>query len=207
MRILPDYKDNRKKPTTDEEIQKYEDFFNCLNETIDELPMEYYKLRGVEADDIITFLTENISSNYSHTWIVSSDTDLHQLIAEDISIFNLYSRKEVTLDSLLEDKGLTPDEILLAKIIAGDKSDNIKGVEGIGDKRSTDLAREHKELTALILALPINKKAKFIQNLNKSKNILLLNNKLINLKKYHKIAILAGKDGDKNMEELNAATN
>lgn len=203
--LLEKYKDNRKKPETEEESKKYDDFFGCLNDTIDLLPMEYYKMRGVEADDIIAYLTTHLTMKYDHIWVVSSDKDLHQLINDSVSIFNLYSRKEITVDSLLEDRGLSPDEMLLAKIIAGDKGDNIDGVAGIGDKRSADLAREYKDLATLMLALPIKKKAKFIQNLNKSKDILKINSKLINLKKYHETAILAGKEGEKYMEELNAA--
>jgi DNA polymerase I len=207
VELLDTYKAGRKKPTTPEETQKYDDFFKCLNETIEELPMESYKFRGVEADDIIAYLTTHLAENYEHIWIVSSDTDLHQLITENVSIFNLYSRKEITEDSLLEDKGLSPSEVLLAKIIAGDSGDNITGVEGIGAKRSADLARKYKDLPGLIAARPIKGTAKYIKNLNASDTtkMLVLNNKLINLHKYHETAITAGKNGEEYLEELSRA--
>jgi len=198
------YKGTRKKPTEPEEIEKFERFFGCLNDLIDnDFPLEYYKMRGVEADDLITFFTMKEQKKYEHIWIVSSDKDLYQLLDEDISIFNLYSRREITIDTLLEDRGITPDEFLLAKIIAGDSSDNIIGIEGIGDKRSADLARTHINLTKLMLALPIKKSSKYIKNLNAGKKQLALNEKLINLKKYNKEAVKAGKNGNEDWKILN----
>ena len=47
-----------------------------------------------------------------------------------------------------------PSEYMLSRIIEGDKSDNILGIEGIGPKRAQTLAREYKTLDALIEALP-----------------------------------------------------
>ena len=64
---------------------------------------------------------------------------------------------------------ITPEEYMLSRIIEGDKSDNIIGVEGIGPKRAQALAREHKTLENLLKALPITPaKSKFLKNLNQS---------------------------------------
>ena len=197
INLHPEYKGTRKKPETDEEKKYYDEFFNCLNKTIETLPIEYYKFRGVEADDLITFFTENTSDKFSHTWIISSDKDLYQLLRDDINIFNLFSRREITIDSLLEDSGCTPEEFLLCRYIWGDSGDNIKGIEGIGEKRSQGLARKYETLDETIKSLPIKgSRAKYITNLNAGKEILLYNEKLINLKKYNEIAIRAGKEGN-----------
>ena len=51
---------------------------------------------------------KNISQNFDHTWIVSSDRDLYQLIDDKVSIFNLFSRKEITKQSLRENFDLSP---------------------------------------------------------------------------------------------------
>ena len=162
------------------------------------------KFRGVEADDVLAWITQNISDRYDHTWVVSSDRDLYQLVDENISIFNIFGRKEVTLQTMQEDFDVTPSEYMLSRIIEGDKSDNILGIEGIGPKRAQALAREYKTLDSLLEALPIKGRSKYIQNLNVGHNQLIRNEKLINLKKYCVDAICAGKEGEDPLERLSS---
>jgi|TARA_A100001015_G_scaffold179866_1_gene200038 5'-3' exonuclease len=204
MDLHEEYKGTRKKPQDEDEIKKYEDFFAVLNALPDQLDDEILKFRGVEADDILAWITQNISDQYDHTWIVSSDRDLYQLIDENISIFNIFGRKEVTTQTLLEDFEVTPSEYMLSRIIEGDKSDNILGIEGIGPKRAQSLAREYKTLDSILEALPIKGRSKYIQNLNAGREQLIRNEKLINLKQYCVDAICAGKEGDKPLERLNS---
>ena len=201
--MYDEYKQNRKKPKEEEEAKKYEDFFAVLNNLPDELD-ESLKFRGIEADDILTFVVDKLSINYEHTWIISSDRDLYQLIDNNVSVYNIFGRKEITKDILQETFDVTPDEYLLSRIIEGDKSDNIQGVEGIGPKRAQGLAREYKTLEALIEAFPINGRAKYIHNLNMSKDILYRNEKLVNLKKYNLDALTSGKYGDEPLDVLSA---
>ena len=202
MDMHEEYKGTRKKPQDEEEAKKYEDFFAVLNSLPDELDEEVLKFRGVEADDILAFITQNISDRYDHTWVVSSDRDLYQLIDHNVSIFNIFGRKEVTEESLMEDYGTTPYEYMLSRIIEGDKSDNILGIEGIGPKRAQGLAKDHKEFNKLLESLPIKGISKYIQNLNAGRDILLRNEKLINLKKYCEEAILSGKEGEQYLATL-----
>lgn len=188
--IFPGYKQNRKEiKRTEEEQLRFNGFFNCLKDTTDILPFEHYKFKGVEADDVITFLTLNLKEKYDNVWIVSSDRDLYQLLDHNVSIFNLFSRKEITLDTLYEDTELTPEEFLFSRIIEGDKSDGIQGIEGIGKVRSQSLVKEYKNLDSLVSALPLKGKAKYIQNLNSGKEVLLLNKQLMDLTNYLDVAI------------------
>ena len=202
MDMHEEYKGTRKKPQDEEEAKKYEDFFAVLNSLPDELDEEVLKFRGVEADDILAFITQNVSDRYDHTWIISSDRDLYQLIDHNVPIFNIFGRKEVTKESLMEDYGTTPYEYMLSRIIEGDKSDNILGIEGIGPKRAQGLAKDHKEFNKLLESLPIKGRSKYIQNLNAGRDILLRNEKLINLKKYCEDAILSGKEGEEYLATL-----
>ena len=201
--MYDEYKQNRKKPKEEEEAKKYEDFFAVLNNLPEELE-ETLKFRGIEADDILAFLVDKLSINYEHTWVISSDKDLYQLLDNNVSIYNIFGRKEITKDILQETFNVTPDEYLLSRIIEGDKSDNIVGVEGIGPKRAQGLAKEYKTFEALIKALPIKGRAKYIHNLNMSKDILYRNEKLINLKKYNLDALTSGKYGDEPLNALSA---
>ena len=202
MDMHEEYKGTRKKPQDEEEIKKYEEFFAVLNDLPEQLDEEVLKFRGVEADDILAWITQNVSDKYDHTWIISSDRDLYQLVDENISIFNIFGRREVTMQSLRDDFDVSPSEYMLSRIIEGDKSDNILGIDGIGPKRAQTLAREHKTLDSLLEALPIKGRSKYIQNLNAGHDTLVRNEKLINLKKYCEDAISAGKYGEEPLEQL-----
>ena len=205
MNMYDEYKQNRKKPKEEDEAKKYEEFFGVLNALPEALNEEVLKFRGIEADDIITYLVKHVAKSFDHTWIISSDRDLYQLIDDNVSIFNIFSRKEITKQTLKENFDLSPDEYLLSRIIEGDKSDNIIGVEGIGPKRAQGLAKEHKTFETLLKSLPVKGRAKYIQNLNASRDVLERNEKLISLKKYNEDAIISGKYGEENLDELNSS--
>ena len=183
--LFPDYKANRKVERSEEDQERFDKFFECLNATIEELPFEHYKFKGIEADDIIAYFSIHLSKQYEHTWIVSSDRDLYQLLKEDVSIFNLFSRNEITLESLQEKFDMTPREYAFSRIIEGDKSDNILGIEGIGPKRSAAIVKEYKTLDNLLTSLPLKGRAKYITNLNNGAKTLEQNEKLINLLDYN----------------------
>lgn len=204
MEMFDEYKGNRKEQLSEEEQAKKDEFFAVLNQLPDILPDEVIKHRGVEADDTIAYLVERFKHKYDHVWIVSSDKDLIQLVDDNVSIFNIFSRKEITKQSLADDLNITPSEFMLSRIIEGDTGDNIIGIEGIGPKRAQTLAREYKTLDALIAALPLKGRAKYIQNLNAGKDTLIKNEKLINLKRYNEKALLAGKDGENCLKTLNS---
>jgi hypothetical protein len=64
------------------------------------------------------------------------------------------------------------------------------------------LSKEYKTLEALLEALPLKGRSKYIHNLNDSTDLLQKNEQMINLKRYNKDAILAGKDGEEVWKEL-----
>lgn len=205
--MFPEYKDNRKIERTEEEQERFTAFFNCLNDTIDALPYEHFKFKGIEADDLIAYFVKHLHTKYDNLWIISSDRDLFQLLKPNVHIFNMYSKKEITVESLLESTGLTPKEYAFSRIIEGDSGDNIKGIEGIGPKRAAALVKEYKTLDDLLNALPIPGKSKYIQNLNAGMNILIRNEKLINLITYNTDAITCVEKKESVLELLEKAIN
>jgi DNA polymerase-1 len=116
--------------------------------------------------------------------IISSDRDLFQLLNDKVSIFNLYSRKEITVNSILEQYSLSPKEYSYARMIEGDSGDGINGIDGIGPKRSAALIQEYGDIYTLISALPLKGKSKYIVNLNSGAEVLKRNEQLINLLDY-----------------------
>jgi len=199
--IFPEYKANRTPPSP-EEKDHFDQFFAELNSVADDMPYQTFKLFGVEADDIITYLSLKLKTRYPHIWIVSSDRDLYQLLDDNISIFNLFSRKELTKRWLWEEKGLTAEQHKLSKIIQGDKSDNINGIEGIGEKRGDDLAKTYKTIGNLFKQLPLPGKTKYIKNLNSGVEILKRNEQLINLTENVRNIITYGPKGDEHLRIL-----
>lgn len=82
----------------------------------------------------------------------------------------------------------------------GDSGDNIKGVEGIGPKRATQLLYEYGDVISLIDNLPVSGTQKFIKNLNNSKDTLELNLQLVDILTYCEEAI--GADNIKEIDNV-----
>jgi len=95
---------------------------------------------NLEADDVISWLTGNIKGTKI---IVSVDNDFAQLVSPDTSFYNPIKKLLVDVDNFEEHYGLTPEEFLIYKCIAGDKSDNVQGIEGVGKVRGKKLAKQY----------------------------------------------------------------
>ena len=94
----------------------------------------------LEADDVISWLSTNIPGKKV---IVSVDNDFAQLVSPDVSFFNPIKKVIVNIDNFVEHFGLTPKEFVYYKAIAGDKSDNISGLEGFGKIKGQKLAKAY----------------------------------------------------------------
>ena len=100
----------------------------------------------LEADDVISWLSKNISGNKV---IVSVDNDFAQLVSPEVSFFNPVKKIIINVNNFEEHFGLTPREYVYFKAIAGDKSDNIPGIEGYGKVKGQRLAKEYANGGAL----------------------------------------------------------
>ena len=128
-----------------------------LAEQID-IIYEYIRLKGVklfykggyEADDIIGTLAKQASKKGYKVDVYSSDKDLLQLVDEFVTVNLLKSgMKEVrsyTPQFLVEETGLTHEQMIDLKALMGDASDNIKGVPGIGEKTAVKLLQDYQSL-------------------------------------------------------------
>ena len=89
---------------------------------------------GLEADDIIAHIANDHAWEFDHTYIVTSDEDLYQLLNSKVSIYNPREKKIYSKDDFIEEKGIDPNMWYYVKSVAGCSSDNIKGVVGVGEK-------------------------------------------------------------------------
>ena len=103
----------------------------------------------LEADDVISWLTENIEGKKV---IISVDRDFIQLVKSDVCYYNPIKKVLINIDNFVEHFDLTPKEYLYFKAIVGDVSDNIPGVEGFGKVRGHKLAKSFCENDENVIA-------------------------------------------------------
>ena len=136
------YKANRKGMPEElsMQLQPLKDLLNALG----------YKIvtcEGYEADDILGTLAKSCEENGNECVIATGDRDSLQLVSEKVSVRlakNLNGTMIYTPETVEEEYGVTPKELIEIKAIQGDSSDNIPGVAGIGPKGATELIQKFK---------------------------------------------------------------
>ncbi|MBQ2971069.1 MAG: DNA polymerase I [Ruminococcus sp.] len=104
---------------------------------------------GYEADDILGTLSKSCEQNGDECVIATGDRDSLQLVSDKVSVRlakNLNGTMIYTPDTIMEEYGVTPKELIEIKAIQGDSSDNIPGVAGIGPKGATELIQKFKNV-------------------------------------------------------------
>lgn len=140
--IVEGYKQNRKKFRTLAEEEREKSYIEYLKMLAKSLPVTYIDVKEVEADLImrcVVNVVEKIEPNSKFT-VASNDTDMLQLINDNTRIFNwskgFINKDNWVAETLKSEQHFKAENYALAKSIVGDNSDNIKGVPGIGWKKS-----------------------------------------------------------------------
>lgn len=137
--LSPDYKGGRKQ-TPEELIGQ----FSIARELVRAFGIPFFEFDDIEADDIIGSLAKSYPLE---TCILSSDHDLLQLIDDTTSVYvmkkGMSDIEKVDEAALLSDYGLKPYQVVDFKGLSGDKSDNIRGVEGVGEKTAIRLLNQY----------------------------------------------------------------
>jgi len=111
-----------------------------LKECLDDLPIRQLAVKYLEADDVIAYLCTGVLQDDFEKIIVSSDKDYYQLVDETTTVFRPIKTKQdpigqfVNMDFMMEREQCFPQNYTLIKSLCGDKSDNISGVKGVGEK-------------------------------------------------------------------------
>jgi DNA polymerase I len=142
-----DYKANR--PETPEALVAQIPYAKRVCEVLNVPVLE---LEGFEADDLIGTLTAKAKAAGFDVVIVASDKDLLQLVGEGIRVYNPVKDQFLDSDGVERVFGVRPGQVRDVLALCGDASDNIPGVEGIGEKGAKDLIRRFGSLEATLAA-------------------------------------------------------
>jgi DNA polymerase-1 len=144
--------------------------------------LKSYQLENFEADDIIGTLSVQAEQEGFEVVIVSGDFDLAQLATDKVKVINTKQgskpNKHWTKDSVMEEYGITPKQIIDLKGLSGDSSDNIPGVTRIGDKTALKLLKEFHSVEELYERIDEMKASKNKENLVNEKETAFLSKKL-----------------------------
>ncbi len=143
--IYPNYKANR--PPAPEELVPQ---FPLIRAAVKAFNIASIEQEGFEADDLIATYAKAAVEAGGDVTIVSSDKDLMQLVKPGILMLDTMKGKTIGRDEVIEKFGLEPACVVDIQALAGDSTDNVPGVPGIGIKTAAELIREYGDLDSLL---------------------------------------------------------
>ena len=143
--IFAAYKANRP-PPPDELIPQ----FPLIRDAVRAFNIACLEQEGYEADDLIATYVRDIVVAGGDVTVVSSDKDLMQLVQPGVVMFDAMKNKKLGRDEVIEKFGVPPELVVDVQSLAGDSTDNVPGVPGIGIKTAADLIKEYGDLDTLL---------------------------------------------------------
>ena len=176
--IYSDYKGNRSDAPEDLIPQ-----FDYIRKSVLAFNLPSIEMINYEADDLIATYAEKILEQGSKVTIVSSDKDLMQLYKKNIRIYDPMKNKFISEDDIFNKFGVKPDRVIDVQSLAGDTSDNVPGVPGIGIKTAAELINNFGNLENLLKNIEKIKQTKRRETLTQNKDKAIISKKLVTLKK------------------------
>ena len=174
--IYSDYKANRSEAPDDLAPQ-----FEYIRKSVLAFNLPSVDLPNYEADDLIATYVDQILKKGAKVTIVSSDKDLMQLYKKGVRIFDPMKNKFITDDDVLKKFGVDASKVIDVQSLAGDSSDNVPGVPGIGVKTAAELINKYGTLENLLKSAHEIKQNKRRETLIENKDKALISKKLVTL--------------------------
>ncbi len=109
------------------QLLRAQDYLDCL-------PLQQIMMEKLEADDIIAYLSKQAAGTGKKVTIISSDKDFLQLVSKNIEVYAPIKKKTFTVNNIVEELKVLPENYNIVKALLGDNSDNLPGVKGLGIK-------------------------------------------------------------------------
>jgi DNA polymerase-1 len=178
--LYPDYKAHRP-PAPDDLIPQ----FALIREAVRAFDLPCLEQAGFEADDLIATYVRQACERGATATIVSSDKDLMQLVTDCVSMYDTMKDRRIGRAEVIEKFGVPPEKVVEVQALAGDSTDNVPGVPGIGVKTAAQLIVEYGDLDTLLFRAGEIKQPKrreaLIEHAEKariSRQLVLLDNKV-----------------------------
>jgi DNA polymerase-1 len=143
--IYPAYKANRSETPEDLIPQ-----FAPIREATRAFGLPSIEKDGFEADDIIATYARIANEAGMEVCVVSSDKDLMQLVRDGVGMMDPMKDRSIGPAEVMEKFGVTPDKVIDVQALAGDSTDNVPGVPGIGIKTAAELINTYGDLESLL---------------------------------------------------------
>ena len=175
--IYNDYKANRAEAPDDLAPQ-----FEYIRKSVLAFNLPSVELLNYEADDLIATYVNQILEKGARVTIVSSDKDLMQLYKKNVRIYDPMKNKFISEDDIIKKFGVSSNQVIDVQSLAGDSSDNVPGVPGIGVKTAAELIKKYGTLEKLLDSADEIKQNKRRQTLIENKDKALVSKRLVTLK-------------------------
>jgi DNA polymerase-1 len=143
--IYPEYKANR--PPAPEELIPQ---FPLIRDAVKAFNIASIEQDGYEADDLIATYARQAKAKGGDVTIVSSDKDLMQLVEPGIAMLDSMKNRRIGREEVIEKFGVEPEKVVDVQSLAGDSTDNVPGIPGIGVKTAAELIKEYGDLDTLL---------------------------------------------------------
>ena len=175
--IYKDYKANRSDAPEDLAPQ-----FEYIRKSVEAFNVPSVEMLNYEADDLIATYTNQIIKKGAKVTIVSADKDLMQLVKPGVRLYDPMKSKVLGNNEVKEKFGVEPSKVIDVQALAGDSSDNVPGVPGIGIKTAAELINKYKTLDKLLENAHKIPQKKRRETIIENKNKAILSRKLVILK-------------------------
>jgi DNA polymerase-1 len=145
-KLYPAYKAHRP-PAPDDLIPQ----FPLIREAVRAFDLPCLEQAGFEADDLIATYVRIACERGASATIVSSDKDLMQLVTDCVTMYDTMKDRRLGIAEVIEKFGVPPEKVVEVQALAGDSTDNVPGVPGIGVKTAAQLIVEYGDLETLLL--------------------------------------------------------
>ncbi len=174
--IYADYKANRDEPP--EELVPQ---FAAIREATRAFGLPCLEQEGYEADDLIATYARQASAQGIRVTIVSSDKDLMQLVGDGVDMLDPMKERAIGREQVIEKFGVPPEQVIDVQALAGDSTDNVPGVPGIGIKTAAQLIEAYGSLEALLERAAEIKQPKRRERLIENAELARISKKLVTL--------------------------